>query len=208
MKKTLSLIILAGFLFSLTGCATHVGSKYEPSSQSNEGVVVFTVTQEKSIAATGREIMNFHFSGDALGYRKIIASSRSKWGSASEIQFDNAYGRIYALRFPAGVNQLNHWSLNTLFMNIRPAEALPALQFEVKPGSVTYIGNLHSKLLFTKNSLGSDIISGALPEIRNESTRDLKLILQRYPQFAGKIIVAPLPVGPWLPEKQDSHSTP
>jgi len=199
VKKTLSLIILAGSLFSLAGCATHVDSKYQPSSQSDEGVVVFTVTQEKSIAATGKEIMNFHFSGDALGYRKIIASSRSKWGTAAETQFDNTYGRVYALRFPAGVNQLNHWTLNTLFMNIRPPESLPALQFEVKPGSVTYIGNLHSKLLFTKNSLGSDMISGALPEIRNESERDLKLILQRYPQFTGKITVAPLPVGPWLP---------
>ncbi|MDD2721033.1 MAG: hypothetical protein PHH47_06985 [Gallionella sp.] len=198
MKLLTSLLALAAL--ALTGCSSYVAPDYQPTAQSDEGVVVFTVTQEHSRAENRREKIDFLFSGGALGYRKIVASARSGWDFSVEPAFGKAYGRVYVLRFPVGMNQLTHWSMNDGFNNFYPPAPLPPLTFEVKPGSVTYLGNLHGKLLWGKNLFGGNVVTGVNTEVSDQSERDLKLVLQRYPQFAGRITVAPLRPGPWLPE--------
>lgn len=198
MKLLTSLLALAALV--LTGCSSYVAPDYQPAAASGEGVVVFTVTQEHSRAENRREKLDFHFTGGALGHRKIVASARNGWDFSVEPAFGKAYGRVYVLRFPAGINQLDHWSMNDGFNNFYPEGPLPPLAFEVKPGSVTYLGNLHGKLRWGQNLFGGNVVVGAITEVRDESARDLELVLQRYPQFKGRITVAPLPVGPWQPQ--------
>lgn len=61
----------------------------------------------------------------------------------------------------------------------------------------TVLGNLHGNLSTGANLLGITIVGDAYPEIRDKSERDIRLVLQMYPQFAGRINIELLPTGPW-----------
>lgn len=198
MKNIYALVILTVALY---GCATNIDKNYDPSKSTATGIAVFSVTHDKGVLSTGAASMYFSFTGASLGDKVIMAKSRSDFGGAST-DIEGVYGRIYALEFPAGKNQLTSWSMdNGTGLNVYPEFPPMPLSFEIKPGAVTYIGNFHGSLTTGTNFFGITIVSDANAEIQDQSGRDLPIVMQMYPQFAGKINIQLLPTGKWKASK-------
>ena len=73
--------------------------------------------------------------------------------------------------------------------------------FDVLPGTVIYIGNIHGKWLWAKSILGIDLLAGGIPICKNEAERDIPLFLKNYPELSGKIDIKPLPSGYLLEDR-------
>lgn len=120
----------------------------------------------------------------------------------SKSNFENVWGTLYVREFAVGRYQLSTWSLHQdtgLGINsFTPKQPPQPLTFEVRPGSITYIGNVHGNLLWRKNIFGIDLAAGAIIEVKNEADRDVNMILKDYPQLNGKVVITPLRTGVWL----------
>jgi len=193
------------------GCQStgNIDPKYELSAHQNTGLVLFSVSHDQDSSSLFRSGANIYL---AIHFRNVITGERppraesNDWGSLMPptSRFDNVRGRIYVREFAAGRYELWEWSLHQNtgvgINSFRSKQPPPSITFEVQPGSVTYIGNVHGALLWSKNIFGIDLVAGAIPQIRNEAERDVKMILKDYPQLDGKIVVTPLGTGAWLAE--------
>ena len=192
MNRFLVLLIIC---ILLAGCAaSSVSSDYNLDAQESKGLVVVSVTHDNRGYPTNRAQVFFTFDGDSLKDYVLVVSTNDK-------TFEGLYGKLYVLEFPAGRHELSFWSAkNGSGADFYPRDTLKPLEFEVQPGSVTYTGNLHGNLVTGRNFLGITIVGDVIPEIRNQAERDIKLLLQTYPQFEGKIKIKPLPLGRWTSE--------
>jgi hypothetical protein len=115
--------------------------------------------------------------------------------------FETVWRRVLVRELAAGRYEFHTWSAEQTTgvgtRSMTPKKAPPPLPFDVQPGSMTYVENLHADLLWGENIFGIALLGGAVPQVRNEAERDLKLALKDYPQLQGRIIVAPLPLGRW-----------
>ena len=79
-----------------------------------------------------------------------------------------------------------------------PINRPPTLEFDLKPGEVVYIGNLHMNIKTGKNLFGWTINGDAYAQVLDRHERDLNLLNARYPQFSSKVVTRLLPIGPWI----------
>jgi len=118
--------------------------------------------------------------------------------------FEEVWGRYFVIELPAGRHALDGWyveqNTGVEWNTVKPKGPVRPLVFEVSAGSVTYLGNVHGRLLWSKNVFGMDLMSGAMPEVRNEENRDLPVIFMEFPQLQGRVVVTPVTQGPWMPE--------
>lgn len=197
---------------TLTGCASfgNVDSKYDPSAHPNTGLILFSVTHDKDNNSLFRKAGNIYleifFRNIDTGENTLRAVSND-WGSLiPTTPFDNAWGTLYVREFTAGHYELSSWGLHQdtgmAVNSFTPKQPPAPIAFEVRPNTITYIGNIHGSLLWGENMFGIDLVSGAIPQIKNEAQRDIKMILKDYPQFNDKISIAPLRTGSWQIKSQ------
>jgi hypothetical protein len=86
-------------------------------------------------------------------------------------------------------------------LRIVPAKNLPPLTFEIEPGSVVYLGDLHGMTQAGRNLLGMKVTGDGYPQVRDCHQRDIEILYNKYPQFRGKVRQQLLPLGPWVPEE-------
>lgn len=209
IRSTIALPIILSML--LAGCEStgNVVANYAPSANKNTGLVLFSVTHDKGQALrTAHNTKLFiRFKGVGKEAATDIPRAFSNMETMSPLMttpFEDVWGRVYVREFAAGSYTLSGWWLEyhtgVSSNSISPKKPPTPIKFDVQPGSVTYIGNVHGSLLWGKNLFGIPLVAGAIPEIRNEAERDMKLILKDYPQLEGKVVVSPLSPGPWLAE--------
>lgn len=220
MKRLWTLFFVTVATLALAACQTtgNVSPKYDETASRNSGLVLFSVSHDKNKELFLSRGADLQFSVDFRSLDNTIeipaALSNDTLALFPTSAFDGVWGRVYVREFAAGRYELSGWSLKrdigTNARFVRPEKPPVPIAFEVRPGSITYIGNVHGALVSSKSLRGFDISGGVVPQIRNEAERDLKEILKDYPQLAGKVVVAPLRGGPWqsdAPGKTPSTET-
>ena len=184
----------------LTGCAaSSVQRDYSLNGKPNEGVVVLSLSFDQSGSRNFQGI--FFLDPDPNSLLPLGTQLRTlreypfmRFGS----EFKDSYGQVLALSLPAGKHKIAGWKLvRAAGYEIFPIRSPEPLEFEVVPGTVQYLGNLHLNLETGKNFLGISIIADAHPEVRDQRARDIEMIEKKYPQFKDKISIQLLPQGPW-----------
>ena len=209
MKQYLSLGAILFFLI-LGGCATsgNIDRGYNLSSLNDKGLVLFTVTHDKEEGwfRNGSNIYSAVTFVNKTTSKKSQRAQSNDWGTlimTSDIE--GVWGRIYAWELDAGHYELSEWyaaqNTGVGIRTVAPELPLSHNSFEVLPGTVTYIGNIHGKLLWAKNTFGMDLLAGGIPLSGNEAKRDVALFLKNYPQLSGKVDIKPLPPGPLLEDR-------
>lgn len=206
-------ICAALLIFALMGCTTtgNVDPKYDLSAHTNTGLLIFSVTHDADYNIFGRRGHNIYL---AIYFRNIetgdtiLRADSNDWGVLipPTTPFGNVWGTLYVREFAAGRYELSTWSLHQNtgvgINSFTPKQPPFPITFEVRPGSVTYIGNVHGDLLWKKNFFGIDLVAGAIPQVKNEAERDVSMTLKDYPQLNGKIVVAPIHNGSWQADSQ------
>lgn len=87
---------------------------------------------------------------------------------------------------------------------------LQPLRFEVRPGEILYLGNLHVRYcLYTPDRRAyRSYVNGGIPSIRDEAQRDLPLLIRKFPALTGAdILPAVIDDSSWQElEKTGLHS--
>lgn len=204
-------VIWAGALAlaGLAGCETtgSVDRAVRPETLRQSGLVLFSVThtlEKDSLVRRGGNVTFYVELRDLDSPRNLPSAFSTNLATLEPVvhsSFEGWWGRVFVRELPVGRYALVGWSVlqNHVYSvrEFRPKVAPPALTFEVTPGTVQYLGNVHGQLLWGRNPFGIDILAGAVPEVRNEADRDLAVILKDYPQLQGKVVVQPLATGVW-----------
>ena len=210
MKHYINLGLICFFLI-LAGCATsgNIDREYNLSSVNDKGLVLFTVTHDKEEGWTPRKGSNIYsyvtFVNKTTNKKTQYAHSNAIVDLIPTSDIEGVWGKIYVWELDTGHYELYDWHAiqNTGVGTITVIPELPLSRngFDVLPGTVTYIGNIHGKLLWAKNFLGIDILAGGIPISKNEAERDIPLFLKNYPQLSGRINIEPLPPGYLLEDR-------
>ena len=194
MKKVAVSLCVSGLgLILATGCAMkNIKSDYVASSSNETGVIIGSLTSPYVSRPKG-PCVSLYF--EHHGSMPAIESCE---GSVN-IESVEYRGNLFALEVPAGLHQFDHWSLyNRESSRIWPAEKPPPLEVTVKPGEVVYVGNIHFHISIRKNWFGRRFSSDPIPEVRDESDRDLPLLKALYPGLSKQEInVRLFPLGVW-----------
>jgi hypothetical protein len=190
-------LAVAAAAMALAGCtAKSVSKDYEfKAAGKGEGLVVFSVSHDR-IGRRGVRAIAVINGGPVNGGYLAYSIDDDFFGGRNE--FKDRYGHVIALALPAGKHQFDGWRLSTNNVHVYPREKPPPLQFEVAPGQIKYLGNLHGNVEMGKNLFGMSVLAGGHLDIRDERQRDLAMFDERYPQFKGKAVIELLPQGPWL----------
>jgi hypothetical protein len=190
-------LAVAAAALALAGCtAKSVSKDYEfKAAGKEEGLVVFSVTHDRAGRRSVRA-MAYLDGGPVNGGYLAYSIDDDFFGGRNE--FKDLYGHVIAMALPAGKHQFDSWRLASNSVFYYPREKPPPLQFEVVPGQIKYLGNLHGNVEMGKNLFGMSVLAGGHMEVRDERARDLEKFDQRYPQFKGKVVIELLPLGPWL----------
>jgi len=95
-------------------------------------------------------------------------------------------GRLFAVKLAAGTYEIYRLDKKSgLLIHMQP------VRFEVRGGEILYIGNLHVRFCLYKpdRRVYRGYINAGIPSVRDESQRDLPLLLQKFPALAGMNIM-------------------
>jgi hypothetical protein len=181
----------------LSACASKAPKDLDLSKNPTEGVVVFSVSHE-SEAGRGVTLMVYLDRNPLLGtppYRSVEDVAGVRTGS----DFEDDYGRLEVVNLPAGRHSFWFWQIaNGTGLRIIPDKDLPPLDFDIKAGSVVYLGDFHGMTEVGRNLFGMKVTGSGYPELRDRHQRDVQMFEAKYPQFRGKTELALLPQGPWV----------
>lgn len=201
MIRLLRCVLSAAFVLGvLAGCASKSVSKdFSLDPAKGEGMVVFSVSHDLS-GGRGAKAIFYINGGPTAKNGHYVFSLQDVMGVPTGSDFEDAYGRLYALSLPAGHHAITGWQItNGTGLRIAPKEAPTPLEFDLAQGEVKYIGNLHAVLATGKNIFGVTIVGSGYPEVTDQRERDLALFDEQFSQFKGKARTTLLRQGPWLP---------
>lgn len=191
---------MAALVVALAGCASKgIQSDFSLETAKTEGVVVFSVSHDLSGGRSAKAI--FYLNGGSLAKNggTLFSLPTVFPGIPGGSDFEDEYGKLYALSLPTGHHRINSWQIvSGTGLRIFPKEIPDQLTFEVKPGEIKYLGNLHANLQSGKNVFGMTIVGNGFPEVRDRRTRDIELFEAKYPQFKDKTKIELLTLGPWI----------
>lgn len=202
-KSSLLLIVF----FFISGCQTlNVKEDFELDPEAETGLVIGSVTQNIDAATeanaaffinkeSGKNIKNIQAKVNSLILGTLTANN--------EFAEQQKSGRIFAVEVPAGENILDSWEIKLSGGGyIYPRTPPPSLSFDVNPGEVIYIGNLHIDVESGKNFLGIKRAFGGVPSLYDEQERDIPLLKAKFKALADKnISVNVLHEGVWVDEE-------
>jgi len=184
----------------LTGCAvSNVDRDFSFENNPEQGIVIASVSFDRAGSRNFQAMfyLDEGITGASVPSRRLEALPERvtiRMGS----QFKDSYGQVLAISLPAGRHVISSWRLvRSAGYIVSPSGKMPPLEFQVEAGKVQYIGNLHLNLAEANNVFGFRIVADASPEIRDSQDRDLPIIRKKYPQFADRMEIRLLPLGPW-----------
>jgi hypothetical protein len=217
MRRILFALLLAVF----AGCANQpqqpsklqpreLLGDFKPGTQAaDEGIVIVSLsTIGQGIAA---QVYGLTRVGEGGGYGALTAYSPK---SPRDFQLTDATnsrnggGRLLVVALPAGT-----YSFNGFLVSMQGRTYNTSTQyrptFSVTPGSIVYLGNLHTTISYSTQRNGFVYVMTS----RDTRDRDFKLLRERYPHIdGGHVAVALLPANdvrtPVAASKAVSDSTP
>ena len=158
MRNTL-MVLCAALLASTSACVHfNVGRSYSLSPESGDGLVVLSLTDETQQS-------NYYLSYRGFGGRDW--GEVSLWTIQNPVDWAVPRGRLIVLKLRAGDYAFNQiYSLSFASDHFR-------ILFHVKPGRVTYLGNIHVE----------QSRDGFSVRVNDRSSRDLELFWHRYPNI-------------------------
>jgi hypothetical protein len=202
-------VCLAVVLAVLGGCASKAPKNVDLSKSPNEGIAIFSVSHE-SEAGRGVTLMVYlDRDSNALGLSPPYRSVEEVAGIRTGSDFEDDYGRLEVVNLPAGRHSFSDWQIsNGTGLRIFPGKGLQPLVFDIRPGSVVYLGDFHGITAVGRNLFGMKITGDGYPELRDSHQRDIPIFESKYPQFRGKAELQLLPVGPWVGEEAKKRLDP
>jgi hypothetical protein len=185
----------------LAGCASKsVPKDFSLDPAKGEGMVVFSVSHDLE-GGRGAKAIFYLNGGPTSKDGHYVLSLQDVMGVPTGSDFEDAYGRLYALSLPAGHHAVTGWQItNGSGLRISSRDIPTPLGFDLAPGEVKYIGNLHAVLATGKNIFRVTIVGAGYPEVRDRRERDLPLFEEQFPRYQGKATIGLLPQGPWVPK--------
>jgi hypothetical protein len=186
-------------LVGLAGCAApQIARDFKWEADPKIGVVVFSVSHDLAGGYKNQAIV--YLDG---GFTSGGAHFYSSDGAAAIVRrpsdFSDVQGFLHVVPLAPGTHRFTLWQIsNGSGLRIFPRGELKPLEFEVRAGEVTYVGALHGHLLRGENLFGIEITGGGHVGVVEATTRDLALLIQRYPQFDGRVRTARFTSGPWV----------
>lgn len=188
---------------ALAGCASKsIQSDFSLEAAKTEGIVILSVSHDLSGGRGAKAI--FYLNGGSLAKNggTLFSLPEVFPGIPGGSDFEDEYGKVFALSLPAGHHRINSWQIvNGTGLRIFPKETPDQLVFEVTAGEIKYLGNLHANLQIGRNIFGMTIVGNGFPEVRDQRTRDIGLFERKYPQFKDKAVIELLNLGPWITEE-------
>ena len=190
------------FVFLLAGCASR------PDQPQENGLLVVSVTQQ-----VNGPLDPPHYTqgpNPVADFRLQRPDGRSRWLTpvgwwrAVRIPWDGnpggGTGRLYVLPLPPGEYAIDAWSVvyrNVLRQTGLPASPPPPLRFNIQPGQIRYIGNLHMEIDMGGEFADPYNVVALWPKLRDEQLRDLALLASKKPEAAKAAEIDLLPLGDW-----------
>lgn len=190
MTRTFSKLFIVLVSLYLAGCATYKPNvKATTEVNKSSGVILASVT-----ASNGGAI--------AYSYRKKGSDEEFRLAADASVKDDylreiSKHGQLVAQDLEPGEYELTGWSMFVYAypssVTFTPKNPQP-ISFTVKPGVVTYLGNLHTDVIQAKNLLRIKIPVDARPNFGDDSVDDLARFPQKFPKLASwpvsKVILA------------------
>jgi hypothetical protein len=108
-------------------------------------------------------------------------------GTGPDAGLEQQLGRLFAVELTAGVYEIYELGAPRILVRMQP------LHFEVRPGEILYLGNLHVHYCLYKPDPGRrayrSFINGGIPSVRDEAQRDLPLLLRKFPALTEANII-------------------
>jgi hypothetical protein len=95
-------------------------------------------------------------------------------------------GRLFAVELPAGTYEIYQLeSEGELLIH------MPPVRFEVRAGEISYLGNLNVRncLYRPDQRVYRGYVNAGIPSVRDESQRDLPLLMRKFPALTGASII-------------------
>ena len=170
----------------------NISPDFVASSSSETGVIVGSLTSPYSKKPEG-PCVSLYFE-----HHGSMPAIQSCTGSIN-IEKETYRGNLFAIEVPIGLHQFDLWQVhNRLGNRIWPAERPPPLEITVKSGEAIYVGNIHFHVSIYENWFGRRFAANPIPEVRDESDRDLMLLKKFYPGLSQQEVnVRLFPLGVW-----------
>lgn len=190
MKIQISLILkllVVLTTFSLASCASkNIAANYDFNDTKGKAILFGSVTQEHNPASRASYGI-LYYRGEENGYvmtqiEKFPGSSQ--FNAYQRSDFSDKTGRIFVLEVPAGDYAFTGWQVFSRGERLHPSESPAPIKYSLKPGEITYVGNIHFDFSLAKNVFGSSIINDVKPELSDNYDQDFSILKQKYPNLA------------------------
>lgn len=198
----------------LAGCATpNIDKDFEFSADKDTGLVVGSVTQD-DVPNLNASYATFFFEdshGDGHMVRsreQVVTRALIQAVNKAPEDFSDAVGRLFAIELSSGNYKFVRWNMSDGNGHFWPKKDPAPLEFTVERGKVSYIGNLHMKLVTGTNIIGQTRIADVLPVVSDKSDRDLPVFASRFPRLKADDVRKRVVLnGPWLSDSASYSSS-
>jgi hypothetical protein len=197
MLPRLLIGLFAATSILLSGCAgTPLKADVTARELDSKSVVILSVSHDASVGAGAEAIVYLDNEGSE---RAVLASMDTVILMPPESDFSSRRGLLYVLELSPGRHSIDAWQVYSA--GVRMSSEAPKLEFDLPPGQVIYLGNLHAELLPGHRMLfGWRAAADARMVVRDASQEDIVLAEQRVPALAGRVRAALLTQGLWSEE--------
>ncbi len=196
-----------GVLILLVGCSTtgQLMPGVPISLDADTGVVVFSLTHDRGKSTVTRGGSGLIFRLNAVEW---ATGERFEWVLDSSslspfIETEGIEGGVFVIRLNPGYHELIGFNKRVERTPWKP------VGFDVKPGQVLYLGNIHLGLTWKTGTYDMPVGGGVLiprsiwmidkvdAKVSDRSERDSPLVEEGYQGLKGRIGKQLLPAGPW-----------
>jgi|GEM_PF-6408637 len=186
MNKALYFLLIP-LIILVSGCSmTKESIQSSKPVDKNLGIVLAAVTTKKAKLV---EDANYYLRETGTKEeQRIDAFEFSLFRRNDDYPEDKSRdGSLIALPLKPGEYELYNWGIyianGVSFTEIHPVKPPVPLKFTIRPGEITYIGDLHIEPIMDKNFLGISTPRGGNPSISDNSAVDLQLLRIKYPNL-------------------------
>jgi hypothetical protein len=161
----------------------------------DKAIVIISVSHDSRAGAGGETLFFMDTGADAV---RLPSAHGSITDPDITNDFKDEIGHVYVLQVKPGHHALTHWSMTVGARQAWSPPDMAPLGFDVAPGEVLYVGNVHMRLGMGKTKyFHTTIPTAAAAVVRDRTARDIRIAEATNPAIAGRARVALLPLGPW-----------
>ena len=199
--RSWSIVIVAAVCVATAGCTTHASKDYRLDAQSDDGLIIVSVTTPATDAPETIPTVAFHFHPQGqwrnnFNTRSITLTAKP-WADANTAGKPQVFGQAFALVVPAGTYDFGRFTLFKWGSSFQSTN-VPSLPVTVQAGEAVYIGNIHTTLTYRTELLGVIWPDNVTITVNDRYERDLSTIKDNHPNLdTGSVRKAVLRNG-WL----------